>query len=60
MIVANKIDLNPESKIAKELGKKLKKKVLAISAATGTGMKELSELLWKKVREVKETAEQKA
>jgi GTP-binding protein len=53
VIVANKIDLNPESKIAKELTKKLHKQVFAISAATGIGVKELSELLWKKVRKVK-------
>ena len=59
VIVVNKIDLNPESKIVKELTKKLHKKVFAISAATGEGVKELSELLWKKVKTVKETAEQK-
>jgi GTP-binding protein len=53
VIVANKIDLDPDGKTAVKLGKKLKKKVLAISAATGAGIKELSELLWKKVREAK-------
>ena len=53
VIVANKIDLDPENKIAKELTKKLHKKVFAISAATGEGIKELCELLWKKVKTVK-------
>ncbi len=59
VIVVNKIDLNPETKIAKELTKKLHKKVFVISAATGEGVKELCELLWKKVKSVKETVEQK-
>jgi len=53
IIVINKIDLDPKSTIAKKLGKKLKKKVFAISAAAGSGVKELSELLWKKVKKIK-------
>jgi GTP-binding protein len=60
VIVANKIDLRPESKIAKELTKKLHKKVFAISAATGAGVKELSELLWKKVKKVKTESDPRA
>ncbi len=59
VIVANKIDLNPDSQIAKELTKKLHKKVFAISAAAGIGVKDLCELLWKKVKKAKEAAGQK-
>ncbi|MHC4482371.1 MAG: GTPase ObgE [Planctomycetota bacterium] len=58
VIVANKIDLDPDAKIVKELGEKLDKMVCPISAVAGTGIKELSELLWQKVQESKEAAEQ--
>jgi GTP-binding protein len=53
VIVANKIDLDPEGKIAEKLKKKLKKEIYPISAVAGTGVKNLTELLWKKVREIK-------
>jgi GTP-binding protein len=53
IIVANKIDLDPDGKIVEELRKKLKKEVHAISAVTGSGIKELSELLWQQVKETK-------
>jgi GTP-binding protein len=53
VIIANKIDLDPDEKAVKELAGKLNKKVHAISAVTGSGVKELTELLWKKVKEVK-------
>ena len=52
-IVANKMDLDPNAKIVKKLGKKLKKPIYPISAVTGSGIKELSELLWKKVKEAR-------
>ena len=52
-IVANKIDLDPDGKVVKKLGKKLHKKVYPISAVSGEGIKELSELLWQKVRKIK-------
>ncbi|MBN2457254.1 MAG: GTPase ObgE [Sedimentisphaerales bacterium] len=55
-IVANKIDLDPNGKIVKELDKKLNKKVYPISAVTGSGIKELSELLWQKVKELKSSS----
>jgi GTP-binding protein len=58
VIVANKIDLDPDGKIVKNLRKKLKKKICPISAVTGEGVKELTELLWQKVKETKTTAEQ--
>jgi GTP-binding protein len=58
VVVANKIDLDPDAGIAKDLRKRLKKKVYAVSAVAGTGVKELSELLWEKVKETKAAAEQ--
>ncbi len=57
VIVANKIDLDPEGKIVEELRKKLNKMIYPISAVTGAGIKELSESLWKKVKETKAAAE---
>lgn len=53
IIVANKIDLDPDGEIVKNLRKKLKKTIYTISAVTGDGVKELSELLWKKTKEIK-------
>ena len=50
IIVANKIDLDPDGKIIKQLTKKLKEEVHAISAVTGQGTRELSEFLWQKVK----------
>ena len=54
VIVANKIDLDPDGKIVKELTEKLPQEVHPISAVTGSGTKELSEFLWQKVRELKD------
>jgi len=53
IIVANKIDLDPDGKIVKELTEKLQQPVHAISAVTGSGVKELTELLWQRVKETK-------
>jgi len=53
IIVANKIDLEPDGKTVNQLQKKLHKPVHPISAVTGTGLKELSELLWEKVKKAK-------
>ncbi len=58
VVVANKIDLDPDAKIVEDLRKKLNKKIYAISAVTGAKIKELSELLWEKVKETKAAAEQ--
>ncbi len=58
VVVANKIDLDQDAKIVKDLRKKLDKKIYPISAVTGSGIKELSELLWEKVKETKAAAEQ--
>jgi GTP-binding protein len=54
IIVANKIDLDPDGKIVKELTEKLQQPVRPISAVTGTGIKELTELLWQKTKELKD------
>jgi len=53
IIVANKIDLDPDGKIVEELTEKLQQPVHPISAVTGSGTKELSELLWRNVKELK-------
>jgi GTP-binding protein len=53
IIVANKTDLDPDGKIVKELNEKLQQPVHPISAVTGSGTKELSELLWRNIQELK-------
>jgi len=53
VIIANKIDLDPDGKIIEKLKKKMKKKIYPISAVTGEGVKELTEILWKKVKQTK-------
>lgn len=58
VVVANKVDLNPDGSIVKDLASRLKKEVHPISAVAGTGVKPLTELLWRKVRESREAAEQ--
>jgi len=54
VIVANKIDLDPDGKMVKDIKRKLKKTIYPISAVTGAGIKELSELLWKTVKQTKQ------
>ena len=54
IIVANKMDLNPEGEIVNDLGNELQQTIHPISAVTGSGVKELTELLWQKVREFKQ------
>ncbi|OHB64607.1 MAG: GTPase ObgE [Planctomycetes bacterium RBG_13_50_24] len=53
IIAANKIDLDSDGKIVKVLRKKLPQPIHPISAVTGSGIKELTELLWQKVKEFK-------
>ncbi|MHC4195663.1 MAG: GTPase ObgE [Planctomycetota bacterium] len=50
VIVANKIDLDPDSRAVKKIQNRLKKKIYPISAVTSQGLKELNELLWREVR----------
>jgi GTP-binding protein len=53
VIVANKIDLDPDGDKLESLRTKLNQTIYPISAATGQGIKELSEILWQKVRQIK-------
>ncbi len=53
VIVANKMDLNPAPEVLKHLKRRLKKPVYPISAVTGAGIKDLAELLWRKLKETK-------
>ncbi|OHB79039.1 MAG: GTPase ObgE [Planctomycetes bacterium RBG_16_55_9] len=53
IVVANKIDLDPEGKVVNNLREELQQTVHPISAVTGSGIKELTELLWQKVKELK-------
>jgi GTP-binding protein len=53
IIVANKIDLDPDGRIVQDLRSKLDKDIHSVSAVTGEGIKELSELLWKKVKKAR-------
>lgn len=53
VIVANKIDLDPEGAALARIRDGLGSDVLPISAATGEGIKELTELLWQKITEHK-------
>jgi GTP-binding protein len=53
IIVANKTDLDPDGEAVEELKKKLNTEVHPISAVTGAGIKELSETLWQKVKELR-------
>ncbi len=58
IVIANKIDLDPDGKLIKDFKKKLNKTIYPISAVTGSGIKELTELLWQNVKEAKVVAEQ--
>ncbi len=53
IIVANKTDLDPDGKIVNDLRDELRHDIHPISAVTGSGVKELSELLWQKVKKLK-------
>jgi len=53
VIVANKIDLDPDGKIVNDLRKRLNADVIPISAVTGRGIRQLSELLWQKTSQTK-------
>jgi len=50
VVVANKTDLDPDGARLRDLQDRLDRKIVPISAATGQGIRELSELLWRKVR----------
>ncbi len=54
--VANKIDLDPNGEKLAHVRDMLGPDIPAISAATGQGIKELTELLWQKVKDLKASA----
>ncbi|MBP8303170.1 MAG: GTPase ObgE [Phycisphaerae bacterium] len=51
VIVVNKADLDPQGSVAARLRRRLRKRVVSISAATGQGIQDLLEGLWKQVRQ---------
>ncbi len=51
IVIANKMDIDPQGKALEQLRNELSCEVVAISAVTGSGVRELSELLWQKVRQ---------
>ena len=53
IVVANKTDLDPDGQGLAHVREMLGPDVPAISAATGQGIKELSEVLWQKVKALK-------
>jgi GTP-binding protein len=53
IIVANKIDLDPDAAEVQQLEKRLGKTAAHISAVTGSGIKELCETLWQQVKKTK-------
>lgn len=56
VVVANKIDLDPDGSRLGDLRAGLGQEIMSISAATGQGINELAEVLWQKVKAVKATA----
>jgi GTP-binding protein len=55
VIIANKVDLDPEGKALKNLEEKLRLPIHPISAVTGSGIKDLTELFWQKVKDMKDS-----
>jgi GTPase len=53
VIIINKIDLDPDGKVVEQLRDSLGQEIHPISAVTGSGIKELKELIWQKVKEDK-------
>jgi GTP-binding protein len=53
VVVVNKMDLDPDGTRLADLRDRLMREVVPISAATGQGIKELTELLWQRVTQVK-------
>ncbi|NIA17193.1 MAG: GTPase ObgE [Planctomycetes bacterium] len=53
IIVLNKTDLDPDGEKIKELQKCFASETVAISAVTGNGIKQLCEILWQKVQQIK-------
>jgi len=53
VIVANKIDLDPDGTRVEDLRSRLGRDIVPISAATGRGIRELTELLWHRIQSLK-------
>jgi len=53
IVVASKMDLDPEGEKLQQFQQKLNKEVLAVSSATGKGLKELTERCWNEVQKVR-------
>ncbi|MBN1505755.1 MAG: GTPase ObgE [Sedimentisphaerales bacterium] len=53
VVVANKIDLDPDGSRIEDLRARLCQSIVPISAATGQGIRELAELLWQRVKSIK-------
>jgi GTP-binding protein len=57
VIVANKIDLDSDGTRIEDLRQRLSPDIMPISAATGQGIKELTEVLWQKIQALKAAAQ---
>jgi GTP-binding protein len=57
VLVANKTDLDPDGSRVQDLRQRLSETIVPISAATGRGIKELTELLWQKIQSLKAAAQ---
>ena len=57
IIVINKMDLDSDGERLKKLREQFDRLIYPISAVTGEGVKELSEHLWTRVKEIKATVE---
>jgi GTPase len=57
VIVVNKIDLDPDGSLTKDLRERLGQDLVPISAATGQGIRELTEVLWQKIQALKAAAQ---
>ncbi|MFH1613703.1 MAG: GTPase ObgE [Planctomycetota bacterium] len=55
IVVANKIDLDTQGKALAKLREKLNCEVVPISAVSGAGIKDLNELLWTKIKTLKDS-----
>jgi GTP-binding protein len=58
VLVANKIDLDPDGSLVADLRSRLGQDLVPISAATGQGIKELTELLWQRIKSLKTAVQQ--
>jgi len=58
VLVASKIDLDPQHKKLDELKGRLEAPLHPVSSVTGEGIKQLGELLWDKIQQIKVSSEQ--